>query len=318
MPGMHFVERERCPVCGGTDHLERANLAFDTPPMRAYLDAFYPPSGSVEFDYLEGARYILRDCRSCGLIYQVFVPDDALMTRLYERWIDAAYHLRMQAILDDIDVYSMHAQEVMQIVGWLRGGKGGMKTLDFGMGWAKWSMMAQAFGCDVWGAELSQTRIEFAQSKGIRVMAWEDRSAHTFDFVNTEQVFEHLADPVEMLRELRALLAPGGVVKISVPGAHGIESALAKMDWTAPRHSSDSLMPVAPLEHLNCFRRETLMRLAAQAGMVEVAMPLKIQYAYLTNWSSATKAVKNLVRPIYRDVLRRQNYVFLRADPNAR
>lgn len=313
MTARYFIERKQCPVCGSTDSRERAKFAYTAPALRDYLNTFYPPSGTVEFSYIDDAHYVLRDCAGCGLIYQASVPNDELMGRLYEHWIDAAHHLKMQAILDGLEMYAMHAQEVMQIVSWLRDGRGGLKALDFGMGWAKWAMMAQAFGCDVWGSELSQTRIDFATSKGIRVMPWGDRSNHTFDFINTEQVFEHLPEPVEMLRELRSLLAPGGVIKISVPGANDIESALQKMDWNAPRESPNTLMPVAPLEHLNCFRRSTLTRLASEAGMVEVKMPLRIQYGYMTNWSGAKTAVKNLARPIYRDVLQRQNYVFLKA-----
>lgn len=317
MPSPYFVTRDRCPVCSSTRSRERARIPFDAPPLRDHLQAFYSQQGKVEFEYLAGAEYVLRDCEECGLVYQAEIAGDALMERLYEHWIDAQYCLRQQAVLDDIELYSKHAQEVMQIVAWRRGGRGGLKVLDFGMGWAKWAMMAQAFGCDVWGGELSATRIEFARAHGIRVLDWKDLARHRFDFINTEQVFEHLPQPVEMLRELRDALAPGGVIKISVPDGADIDARLQRMDWSAERESRQSLMPVAPLEHINCFRRSTLTRLAREAGMVELKMPLRIQYAYMTDFSNLRSALKNLVRPLYRNALERTNYVFFTAAEQA-
>ena len=56
------------------------------------------------------------------------------------------------------------------------------------------------------------------------------------------------------------------------------------MDWKAPKNSRNSLNPVAPLEHINCFRRKSLIKMAAIAGMEEVVIPMSIQYAYTSNW----------------------------------
>ena len=47
-----------------------------------------------------------------------------------------------------------------------------------------------------------------------------------FDFINTEQVFEHISEPLETLKELKTLLKPGGIIKISVPTADDINRRL--------------------------------------------------------------------------------------------
>jgi 2-polyprenyl-3-methyl-5-hydroxy-6-metoxy-1,4-benzoquinol methylase len=309
----YFVERKQCPVCRSTNHRERVRVPYDAPALIEHLRVSYAQQGTVEFKYLEAATYVLRECTRCGLVFQAYVPNDVLMERIYEHWIDAQYCLRMQMILDEIGLYSKHAQEVMQIVAWRNEGRSGLKVLDFGMGWAKWAMMAQAFGCDVWGCELSKTRIEFARAHGIRVLAGEELPHRRFDFINAEQVFEHLPDPLDTLRMLRSALTPGGMIKISVPDGHDIDRRLAALDWSAPRDSSHSLMPVAPLEHLNCFRRETFVHLAREAGMVEVRMPLRIQYAYATNWNSLRNIARNLIRPLVREMVAKRNYVFMAA-----
>ena len=43
-----------------------------------------------------------------------------------------------------------------------------------------------------------------------------------------------------------------------------------KFSWEAPKGSSDSLNPVAPLEHVNCFTREALLQFARETGFTLV------------------------------------------------
>jgi hypothetical protein len=52
--------------------------------------------------------------------------------------------------------------------------------------------------------------------------------------------------------------------------------------------------------------------MAAAAGMQEILMPIKTQYRYTTVWSGIKRIAKNIFRPIYRNILKQQNYVLLR------
>ena len=57
-----------------------------------------------------------------------------------------------------------------------------IKVLDFGMGWGHWAIAGVANGLNVVGAELSETRIQFAKSKGIKILnSLEDKKVK-FDF----------------------------------------------------------------------------------------------------------------------------------------
>jgi hypothetical protein len=84
------------------------------------------------------------------------------------------------------------------------------------------------------------------------------------------------------------------------------------MDWKAHKGSKNSLNAVAPLEHINCYRRASIVKMAKVAGMEEVLIPLTHQYQYTTNWNGVKQAIRNLVRPICRNVLRISNSVFIR------
>ena len=187
-----------------------------------------------------------------------------------------------------------------------------LSILDFGMGWGAWALMAKAFGCDSFGSELSAERIQHARSNGIKVISWDEIPQNRFDFINTEQVFEHIPEPLETLRHLGSGLKTDGILKISVPFADDIERRLSLMDWKSSKGSSNSLNPVAPLEHINFFRRQSLSKMAGLAGFEELLIPIKTQIQYATKWHGAKKIAKNILSPFYRNIQKKGNHIFLR------
>lgn len=307
-----FARREECPACASGRFKAIYQSQYDEPPVKDYLSDFYSPQGMVEFEYLHGASYILCECNICGLIFQRDIPNETLMERLYEHWIDPHKVFSQQQEHDGLGYYSYYAQEIMQIISYFSKKPSSLCFLDYGMGWGKWALMAKAFGCDSYGTELSMERIQHAKSSGIKVIEWDEISQHRFDFINTEQVFEHIAEPLQTLRHLKNALKTDGILKISVPTANDIERRLRIMDWKSPKGSRNSLNPVAPLEHINFFRRASLAKMAVEAGMEEVFIPAKLQYRFMTDWGGVKRIAKNLLLPLYRNILRKQNYVFFR------
>jgi 2-polyprenyl-3-methyl-5-hydroxy-6-metoxy-1,4-benzoquinol methylase len=285
---------------------------YDQPPISDYLVRFYAPQGTVGNEYLREAEYVLCECTRCKLIFQRDIPNTALMEKIYAPGIDPQAAFAQQRSKAGVGHFSRHAQEVMQIIGYFGRQPAALRFLDFGMGWGEWVLMAKAFGCDACGAELSGERIRYAASNGIKAISWNKIPQLEVDFINTEQVFEHLPNPLETLQHLKKGLRPGGLLKISVPTANDMKRRLGLMDWHAPRESRNSLNPVAPLEHINCFNRSSLLKMAEEAGMGEVFIPVRVQYHHLTNWQGAKQIAKNILLPLYRNVLKKQNYVFLK------
>jgi len=312
MSNAWFEERRECPACASHWLRTIYESQYDKRPVRDYLVDFYTPQGMVEFEYLDGAMYVLRECHVCGLVFQRDVPNETLMERLYEHWIDPGKAFSQQQRQASLGYYSEYAEEVMQIIAYIGVASSSLRFLDFGMGWGRWALMAKAFGCASYGTELSLERVAHAKTNGIQIIEWDEIPQHRFDFINTEQVFEHVPEPLSTLRHLKSALKRDGILKIGVPAANDIERRLRLMDWECPKGSRDSLNPVAPLEHINLFRRASLLKMASEAGMEEVFIPAKVQYRYMTDWSGAKKTAKNILRPIYRNVLRRQNRIFLR------
>jgi 2-polyprenyl-3-methyl-5-hydroxy-6-metoxy-1,4-benzoquinol methylase len=306
-----FVRREECPACASGNFRIIYQSQYDSPPIKEYLVDFYSPQGKVEFEYLEGAAYVLCECDICGLIFQRDIPNESLMERLYEHWIDPKKVCQRQK-QDGLGYYSYYAQEIMQIIAYFGKDQSPLSFLDFGMGWGEWALMAKAFGCDSFGVELSSQRIQHAKSNGIKVINWDEIPQYRFDFINTEQVFEHIPEPLQTLHHLSRGLKTDGILKISVPTAHDIVRRLKIMDWKSTKGSKNSLNPVAPLEHINFFRRRSLDRMAIQAELEELLIPIKIQYRFVTDWYGPKKYVKNILLPLYRNILNKENYIFLR------
>lgn len=149
-------------------------------------------------------------------------------------------------------------------------------ALDFGMGQGEWCRLAAAFGLETYGLEYSEEKSSWRLDGGYGVITPRELSEHRFDFINTEQVFEHLNDPLDTLKRLVQSLNQGGVIRINVPNGFGIEQKLqSKESWTAAKGAKHALSAVRPLRHVNCFTGKSLTAMAAQAGLQRVDRSLR-------------------------------------------
>lgn len=288
-----LLRRTCCPACGRDQSVLRYSQPFTAPPITTYLRGFYGAAAESSFGRLGDAEYTLEECRHCGLVFQQCVPDEAFMQRLYEEWIDpAAAHA--QARRRDARYYSGISRQIEALVRYFAISPTELRALDFGMGWGEWCHMARAHGIRVMGAELSRERIDAAKADGIAIVDWHDMPKHRFDIINSEQVFEHLAEPFETLQHLARALQPGGVIRIGVPNGEDIDRRLAVMDWTAEKGSRNSLNAVAPLEHINCFRRSALIELGRRAGL----MPVDVPTAALFRRNLTELSLRDLIAPV--------------------
>jgi SAM-dependent methyltransferase len=307
-----FAVRGVCPACGGDSYRTLTDLPYTAPPISDYLLDFYgtEPGGNI-LGELDGVRYSLLECTHCGMIWQHRAPPDDLVERLYETWIDPEDSLHRDTDAG-LDQRVPLVREVMSIVSMMDRPPGRLRVLDFGMGWGRWLMIARGLGCQVWGAELSKARVAHARELAIPSVSWDEIPNHEFDVINTEQVFEHLVEPFEALAHLSRALAPGGLLKISVPPNNDIHRRLKANDWKAPKFTRNSLNAVAPLEHLNCYHGRSLTVIAERAGLEQFFPSARVYYRFVTPSGGLKNVAKQLVKPIYRNRLKRGAYRFFR------
>lgn len=300
----HFIKRLQCPVCQSDNLKVLYTESYESDLIKNYLDDFYNPQGGVEHEYLVGTDFSLQKCSNCDLVYQENVPNDDLMFRLYEQWIDPNIVCEARDKLP-LWYYESYANQLLDLVSFFNKPPNNLEYLDFGMGWGKWCLMAKAFGCQVYGLELSKERIAYAKRNGIKVLDETDLNTHQFDYINTDQVFEHIPNPLQVLHDLVALLKPEGIIKISVPNGNQVEHLLETMDWSAKKGHQNSLNVVAPLEHINCFKTKTIMILAEACNLELIEVPRARQ-----NYRSKTDFLKKLIKKMIRTKPKSTNLYF--------
>jgi 2-polyprenyl-3-methyl-5-hydroxy-6-metoxy-1,4-benzoquinol methylase len=308
----NFITRQYCPGCKSTNFTELYSCGFTENPVKEYLQNFYASQGELEFEYLQSAKFILDECLECGLVYHRQIPDEFLSEKLYEQWLDPEKEFQEYQLNRQLDYFAALAEEIMVLIDYFNRSPSQIKVFDFGMGWGNLPRMANAFGCEAYGNELSTSRENYASSYGVKPIKWDQIPDYEFDYISTEQVFEHLPEPLETLAHLAKAMSPDGLIKISVPDGSTIKRNLQVLDWSAEKDSKYSLNPVSPLEHLNCFNHGALIKLAEQVNLEMVKLPLISQYTYSTNWRPFRALVKNLIRPVYRNTIQRSTRLFFR------
>lgn len=311
-----FVERKSCPACRSNHIIEIYSALYSDKSLKKYLTDFYDSQGGIEFEYLIDEEYVLCECENCGLLFQKNIPNSFLMEKLYEHWINPIKALENHKLKMSQYVYDNYTHEIKNIGSYFNKANSNINLLDFGMGWGAWLSTANKLGFQSYGIELSESRVKYASNNGINVVDWKQAENMKFDFINTEQVFEHIPNPLDTLKRLKSLLKKNGLIKISVPTANNIEHRLKKMDWSAKKYTPMSLNVVSPLEHIQYFKRYSLVKMADRAGMSEVNISLFSQWINSIGWLQPKRFIRNAFLPVYRNFLKKQNYIFLTSSKN--
>ena len=137
----------------------------------------------------------------------------------------------------------------------------GARLLEVGSGHGLFLEAARARGFEVVGVELSQTAAAHARaSLGLTVHSTQLADAPLdgrFDVVCAWDTIEHVPDPVEFWRAVRAVLASDGIVLFSTPYFSSLPARLLRQRWWT----------LKPTEHIWHFTPRTHRLVGAEAGM---------------------------------------------------
>jgi SAM-dependent methyltransferase len=260
-----YEVRNTCPACDCPESEILFEEPFGEGNVFDFILRYY--GGRISREKLGSGTYRIARCTGCGLLYQAEVLDEQSLTEFYEMGVSADESLakREAAAPSYFAAIVNSAAKPLRLTP--KPVARDVRVLDFGMGWGHWAIAANALGCSVWGAELSDERRRFAESHGVVVVdPFTGEFDGHFDFINTDQVFEHLTHPLQIGEQLVGLLRPGGVLKIFVPDADSTLRQIRAGKW---RPSKDALHP---LEHVNGFNRRSLERFAGRFGLAPVGV----------------------------------------------
>ncbi|MGC8829561.1 MAG: class I SAM-dependent methyltransferase [Verrucomicrobiia bacterium] len=284
---LNMYRRINCPCCGSGKTDVVANLE--------YSDSFVKDSSRELSEFLMNSRYIVRYCIGCAFYFKEFaLEDDEAMT------VYSLYEESSGCSLKSLREYAHIAEDAMLIR--LLFPEKTPVVLDFAMNRGDWAAMAKAYGCDVYGSDIASFSKLKATEKGIKFIEFENLSENKFDFINADQVFEHLSEPFVVLKRLVSALKNGGIIKISTLGDKAFSKKLKYLNnKTIFSEKFVKLFdPLFPLIHINLFSATSLKKLGIRAGLRPIRIPLRISYSTMTLFDSLRQINRNLYNPFKR------------------
>lgn len=204
--------------------------------------------------------YSVVECASCGFVYVSPRPAEGEYERLYVDYLpqkmEDPYAWKRYMRL----VFSETADRIEAALP----EKG--RCLDIGCGFGFFVEEMKGRGWEAFGIDISRTAVEFARSIGLdsRLGTIEEPgfAEGSFDAITMFYVLEHLTDPLDALRRVKALLKPGGVLAIRVPHTTPIVRLLDLF------RIKNNLYD--PPFHLSDFSPESARRILEKAGFTGI------------------------------------------------
>jgi len=113
------------------------------------------------------------------------------------------------------------------------------------------------------GDETSAFMINYVRSQGLPVISTLSDAPRNLHGIILSDVLEHLPEPRSVLRDLRKLIVPSGLLCVNVPD---FSENRVRMIAKQLKHGQRPPRELNPWEHLNYFSPETLRRMLNDEG----------------------------------------------------
>ena len=186
----------------------------------------------------------MMQCRSCGFTFAETTTDSSAAELYEEDWSKTEVHPTF--IYSQGQYIIRNEWKLQSLLDRLEPFRQTNRFLDVGCSAAFFLKLARDRKWDVQGVEVSDFGVEFSREKlNVPVFQGFLQDAHfpdeSFDAVFSSHVIEHVRDPLELLREMRRILRPGGALITVLPTQFASPSYRFFGKWTGegpPRHVS--------------------------------------------------------------------------------
>jgi hypothetical protein len=254
-----FKIRKDCPFCESSNTNLIYKKSFEDKNIRTFLKKHL--DNNFPLFILKKKYFDVMECSNCSGIFQKNILTEHYNKKFYEDYVPHEESLIKKEIQKNI-LERKYEQENIYIKKSFNNAKK-IKVLEIGAGWGFWSIFAQKNGLDVTAVEISATRRKYLIKNKIKV----HKSIHTindkFHFIFSDQTFEHLSEPLKMLKDSSKLLLKKGVIFLKVPPGIYIKKKL-NSNYVP---SNDELIP---LEHINVFNRKVNKKMAAKCNLLYI------------------------------------------------
>jgi len=204
--------------------------------------------------------YHIVACDICGMVYLNPRPDDSCLQAYYQKSLpfDEKSIVAWQNLTWGV------VKRAIQTLDRLKPAKG--KLLDIGCRYGSFLDLAKKHGWDTVGIDICSQAVSYDRWKGLNVGTKDlvDRSFadNGFDAVTMFYVLERMPDPMQCLKQIQRILAPGGVLLIRTPETTPIVKFFKVMNLFRPLYEAPG--------HLNDFSPRTLKSMLEKAGFQDV------------------------------------------------
>lgn len=264
MKSAQFTERTACINCGSAQLHELCCGLFNEGAVQKFIAS--DPWGEHPAPFLDGQRWSYVKCLACGQAFHRYILTPTWNERRFNQWMSqeaiAAFEkgLKTPARLFGHGInYVTHVLRIDELTRDIRGDEK-VRVLDFGCGYGQFLSACSLFGFEAIGVDRSTAR----RDNGVFPIL-PDISAVSgrFHALTLFEVLEHLDDPKPVLKDLAALLLPGGILVLETPNCEGVSRIETRQEY----------LKIAPLEHINGFTPATMEAFAVGLGFERLQPP---------------------------------------------
>ena len=267
-----YKTRDKCEVCSSSEYEILLDKDYFSSELKDFLQEYY--SGKLQIELLRDMSYKIIKCKKCGFIWQSQIFNDELNYCLYNDWINPENSLKkiynnqsyLENLFYDLLILKSFFPKIQNHK---------IRILDFGAGWGFFCNILKGFNFDVYALELSEKRKNFMTNNfKIKIIDFDTLNKYKFDFINSDQVFEHIEKPRETLLQLTKVLKKNGIIHISVPNGRSMEKLIRNNNLKIGKNQ------LHPLEHINCFTPSTIVTCAQLSNLEKTTPPLDIKILF--------------------------------------
>ena len=211
------------------------------------------------------------ECLVCGCWFEPKLVDGALFARLFARSPEARALAEEMVSARDFDAgrdadmarVGQYLDDLAPLLP-ARDGRP-FSYLDAGCGVGHSLRAGLERGWTVQGVEVDRTAVTLARRAGLPVATLEDPlPPGPYDLLSFWETLEHIADPLSVLTRVLPLLAPDGLVAITVPNLNALATRTLReaCPWVHGGYNTPG--------HVNLFHQPALERLLDRAGLTLV------------------------------------------------
>ena len=261
--------RSVCPVCQNNKFNKLYSLSYGEKSIVNFLENYYKEK--IVIDSLKNHKYTLLECKNCNLIFQQEIPTNEFSHQLYEQIIDKEFSLSKKKDFEKKFYKKLHYENNL-IKGLFNKKVEEISILEFGAGWGYWSDYFKNQDFNVSAYEISETRINFMKKNQINVISKINDFTKKFDFIYSEETFEHINDAKETLLILSKILNDDGFILLRFPSNFLFKLKLNKK--YVPRADC-----AHPLEHINLFKLKSFKEMIKDMDLEVISLKSKYNFS---------------------------------------